>query len=192
MRGKTARMAVPIALQVWISIFLLASAAYAAGQGEVKEGGNMTMQLTSSAFASQTPIPAKYSCKGSDVSPPLEWANVPQGVKSFALIVDDPDAPMGTWVHWVYFDIPASARSLPEAIPPGAKLPDGSIQGLGSSRDNRFHGPCPPSGRHRYFFKLYALDTMLGLSPSTNKQALLNAMKGHVMAEGQLMGYFSK
>jgi len=192
MTGKTARLCTAVALIVWTPLLLLSVSLYAAGQSQTEEGGKMTIQLTSPAFAAETPIPVKYSCRGSDISPPLAWTNVPEGVKSFALIVDDPDAPMGTWVHWVYFDLPASTRALPEAVTPGAKLPDGSVQGVGSSGDNRFHGPCPPSGRHRYYFKLYALDTMLGLPPSTKKQALLNAMKGHVLAEGQLMGYFSK
>lgn len=174
------------------ALILLASAVSAVGQEEKKEGGKMSIQLESTAFAPETPIPAKYSCRGADISPPLAWSDVPEGVKSFALIVDDPDAPVGIWVHWVYFNIPASTRSLPEAVPAGAALPDGSIQGVGSSRDNRFHGPCPPSGRHRYYFKLYALDTMLDLAPSTDKKALVSAMQGHILAEGQLMGYFSK
>lgn len=190
--GKTGRLGATAAIAAWIPVLLLSISLSAAGQSQTEEGGKMTIQLTSPAFAAETPIPAKYSCRGSDISPPLTWMHVPPGVKSFALIVDDPDAPMGTWVHWVYFDIPASARSLPEDVSPGARLPDGSVQGVGSSGDNRFHGPCPPSGRHRYYFKLYALDTTLGLPPSTTKQALLNAMRGHIVAEGQLMGYFSR
>lgn len=167
--------------------FVLAAAFVADVQAQ-----SMSIKLASPAFAAETPIPVKYSCRGADISPPLHWSNVPEGVRSFALLVEDPDAPGGIWVHWVYFDIPPATRALPEAVPAGAELPDGSIQGVGSSRDNRFHGPCPPSGRHRYYFKLYALDTSLALPPSTNRRALLQAMQGHILAEGQLMGYFSR
>ncbi len=182
-----ARWMVPISL-----LLATAVAADAQAQNTGQEAGKMSIELTSSAFAAETPIPVKYSCRGADISPPLQWSNVPEGVKSFALLVEDPDAPVGIWVHWVYFNIPAATRSLPEAVPAGARLPDGSIQGVGSSHDNQFHGPCPPSGRHRYYFKLYALDTSLSLPPSTNKDGLLKAMQGHILAEGQLMGYFSK
>ncbi|HUX22477.1 MAG TPA: YbhB/YbcL family Raf kinase inhibitor-like protein [Spirochaetia bacterium] len=171
-------------------VVLLLAVFPAIGQGAGKESGPMSIQLASTAFAAQTAIPAKYSCRGEDISPPLSWSNVPSGVKSFALIVEDPDAPVGIWVHWVYFDIPASVTSLPEGVAPGGHLADGSIQGVGSSHDNRFHGPCPPSGRHRYYFNLYALDTLFSLPASTNKAGLLKAMEGHVLAQGQLMGYF--
>lgn len=193
MMGKTASLCRPAVWATWIALTLVVPvAAFAAGNGESKEGGTTTMQLSSTAFASETTIPVKFTCKGEDISPPLQWTNVPQGVKSFALLVEDPDAPMGIWIHWVYFNIPASTRSLSEALPSGARLHDGSVQGVGSAGEHRYQGPCPPSGRHRYFFKLFALDTTLGIAPSANKQRLLDAMKGHVLAEGQLMGYFSK
>ena len=187
MKFSTVRWIVPISL-VLASAFVVEAQA----QGVGHEAGTKSITLSSPAFAAETLIPARYSCRGSDISPPLHWSNVPDGVKSFALLVEDPDAPGGIWVHWVYFDIPAATRSLPEAVPAGARLPDGSIQGLGSSHDNQFHGPCPPSGRHRYYFKLYALDTSLNLPPATNRQALLQAMQGHILAEGELMGYFSR
>lgn len=175
-----------------ISMIYLSAAGYAAGQNEIKEGSSMAMQVASPAFDHQTSIPIKYTCRGRDVSPPLEWSDVPAGVKSYALIVDDPDAPMGTWVHWVVFNIPASTRSLSENVPPGPRLEDGSIQGVGSAGRNGYQGPCPPSGRHRYYFKIYALDTALDLPQSANKNAVVAAMQGHVLAQGQLMGYFSK
>lgn len=152
----------------------------------------MAIQVVSPAFDPQTSIPIKYTCRGRDISPPLEWTDIPGAVKSFALIVDDPDAPMGTWVHWVLFNIPASTRSLPENVPPGPRLDDGSVQGVGSAGENGYQGPCPPSGRHRYYFKIYALDTELNLPPSANKNAVVAAIQGHVLAQGQLMGYFSK
>ena len=152
-----------------------------------------TMELTSSAFGYGQPIPAKFSCKGADVSPALAWDEPPTGTQSFALIMDDPDAPIVTWVHWVLFNIPASARELPESVPTLNTLADGSMQGTTSAGHNPgYHGPCPPSGTHRYFFKLYALDTTLDLSSGANKGAVLSAMKGHILAQAELMGTFSK
>jgi Raf kinase inhibitor-like YbhB/YbcL family protein len=153
---------------------------------------NMTLSLSSTAFAAGQPIPAPYSCKGGDVSPPLAWNNSPAGTKSFALIVDDPDAPMGTWVHWVLFNVPAATNSLPEAIPAGTQLADGSAQGRNSSGNSGYNGPCPPSGTHRYFFKLYALDATLTLPSGADKGRLLEAMQGHILAQGELMGTFTK
>ena len=152
----------------------------------------MSMILTSSAFANGQSIPAKYSCVGKEVSPPLAWSEVPAGVKSFALIMDDPDAPMGTWVHWVMYNISAATNNFPEAVPSGGQLPDGSLQGKNSSGNLGYNGPCPPSGTHRYFFKLYALDAMLTLSAGASKGQLLSAMQGHILAQGELMWTFSK
>lgn len=150
------------------------------------------MNLTSPAFTQGQPIPVKFSCKGADVSPALVWSEPPTGTKSFALIMDDPDAPMGTWVHWVLFNIPAAARALPEGVPTSATLADGSVQGVTSARSAGYHGPCPPSGTHRYFFKLYALDTALNLTSSADKKAVEAAMEGHILAQAELMGTFSK
>ncbi len=152
----------------------------------------MTLSVSSSAFAAGQSIPAKYSCKGQNISPALAWTNAPAGTKSFALIMDDPDAPMGTWVHWVVFNIPATTSNLPEAVMAGAQLADGSLQGKNSSGKQGYDGPCPPSGTHRYFFKLYALDTSLNLSSDSGKEQLLKAMQGHILAQGELMGTFSK
>jgi Raf kinase inhibitor-like YbhB/YbcL family protein len=152
----------------------------------------MTLQLTSNAFEAGKPIPAKYSCRGEDISPALAWSEPPAGTQSFALIMDDPDAPVGTWIHWVIYNIPASARGLPEAVPANAELSDGSFNGRNSWGRIGYGGPCPPSGTHRYFFKLYALDEMLGLSSGADKGELLKAMEGHVLALGELMGTFSR
>ncbi len=151
-----------------------------------------TMNLTSPAFTQGQPIPVKFSCKGADVSPTLAWDEPPAGTKSLALVMDDPDAPMGTWVHWVLFNIPTTAHEWPENTPTDANLPNGAVQGLTSARSVGYHGPCPPSGTHRYFFKLYALDIKLDLTSKADKQALLNAMQGHILAQGELMGTFSK
>ena len=150
------------------------------------------MNLTSPAFTQGQPIPIKFSCKGADVSPALVWSEPPAGTKSFALIMDDPDAPMGTWVHWVLFNIPAAARGLPEGVPTSATLADGSMQGVTSARSAGYHGPCPPSGTHRYFFKVYALDVVLALKEGATKAEVLRAMEGHVLAQGQLMGKYKR
>jgi len=151
----------------------------------------MSIQLTSNAFAHEGPIPAKYACTGSDTSPALTWSDPPEGTQSFALIMDDPDASVGTWVHWVLFNIPASSRGLTEAIPSEGTLSDGSLHGKNSGGNLGYNGPCPPSGTHRYIFKLYALDDMLGLSSGADKGELLKAMEGHILAQGELMGTFS-
>lgn len=150
------------------------------------------MTITSPAFKEGDPIPIEYSCKGADISPPLTWSGTPENTVSFALICDDPDAPIGTWVHWVYFNIPADVASLPEGVPAGKEPSVGGIQGRNGWRKHSYGGPCPPSGTHRYYFKLYALDTMLDLGPRANKKKLINAMENHVLAEARLMGRFSK
>jgi Raf kinase inhibitor-like YbhB/YbcL family protein len=149
---------------------------------------NMSLQLTSDAFANGQSIPSKYSCLGKNISPALTWNEPPTGASSFALIVDDPDAPMGTWVHWVIYNIPADTRSLPE----GFSAQDPISVGKNSSNHLSYDGPCPPSGTHRYYFKLYALDPAFSLSPGATKDGLLKAMDGHVLAQGELMGTFSK
>ncbi len=152
----------------------------------------MAFSLTSTAFVNGQPIPARYSCRDQDVSPQLEWTAPPSGTASFALITDDPDAPVGTWVHWVIFNIPPSARGLGEGVPTDAQLSDGSLQGITSAGSHGYHGPCPPSGTHRYFFKLFALDSLLTLSDSADKNQLLKAMEGHILSQTELMGTFAK
>ena len=153
----------------------------------------MTMQVTSSAFQAGQTIPAKYTCEGADISPPLEWSGVPASAKSLALICDDPDAPVGTWLHWVLYDLPVAATDLAEKVPPSESLSFGAKQGINDFKRVGYGGPCPPPGKpHRYCFKLYALDVDLGLKPRATKQELLRAMDGHVLAEAQLMGTYQR
>ncbi len=152
----------------------------------------MAIKITSLAFKEGGMIPAIYTCDGKNISPPLKWEQAPKDTKSFALISDDPDAPIGIWVHWVMWNIPAEANQLPESIPQVKQLQDGSIQGLNSYPRCGYSGPCPPSGTHRYYFKIYALDMMLDLSADSVKKDLLKAMKDHILAEGSLMGKYQR
>jgi Raf kinase inhibitor-like YbhB/YbcL family protein len=153
---------------------------------------SMTFTLKSASFGSEDSIPRKYTCDGADISPPLVWSNVPEGTLSFALIADDPDAPGETWVHWVLYGIPSSARTLTESIPPDGKLADGSMNGKNSWGKLGYRGPCPPSGTHRYFFKLYGLDTVLNLGAGATKEQLISAMKGHILSQAELMGKYKR
>lgn len=148
----------------------------------------LSFALTSIAFEQGGPIPPKYSCDGDDISPPLAWDKPPAGTRSLALIMDDPDAPAGTWVHWVVFAIPPELLALPEGMQ-GSEL--AVTVGENSWGRSDYGGPCPPSGTHHYFFKLYALDTTLNLDKSTSKKQLLAAMDGHILAEADLMGTYS-
>ncbi len=150
------------------------------------------MKLESSAFQPGAMIPAKYTCDGEDLSPPLNWSDPPAGTQSFALISDDPDAPVGTWVHWVMWNIPTSARALEENLPKTASLPNGSKQGTTDFRRVGYGGPCPPSGTHRYFFKLYALDATLNLPATTTKKDLEKAIRGHILAQAELIGKYHR
>lgn len=152
----------------------------------------MALELSSPAFKDGEAIPAKYSCDGEDISPDLNWENLPAGTESLALIMDDPDAPGGTWVHWVVYDIPPETTGFPEKISATGELPNGGKQGNNSWKRFGYGGPCPPRGTHRYFFKLYALDSILGLESGITKGRLLRAMEGHVLDQGQLMGTFSR
>ena len=163
----------------------------ATGSGPTQEV-SMSLELTSSAFGPGGSIPDIYTCKGQGISPALMWSGVPSGTQSLAVITDDPDAPSGTFVHWVIFNIPVSSRGLPEAVPTDPQLSDGAVQGNNGAGRPGYTGPCPPSGTHRYFFKLYALDTTLTLEPGASKDQLLNAMDGHILGQAELMGTFSK
>lgn len=145
------------------------------------------LNVTSPAFRHGDPIPARYTCDGQDVSPPIVISKVPASSRGLALIVDDPDAPAGTWVHWVVWNIPVQTREIPENA-----LPLGSIQGMNGWKRNSYGGPCPPSGTHRYYFRLYALDTELHLAPSTSKADLEGAMRGHILAKAELMGTYRR
>jgi Raf kinase inhibitor-like YbhB/YbcL family protein len=153
----------------------------------------MAFELTSSAFKSGDPIPRRYTCEGEDLSPPLHWSVPPAATKSLVIIADDPDAPVGTWVHWVIYDLPLDLRGLTEAVPPKDRLPNGALQGLNDFKRVGYGGPCPPPGKpHRYYFTLNALDVTLNLKPRASKAQVLDASKGHVLAEAQLMGRFGR
>lgn len=151
-----------------------------------------TLQVRSPAFEAGGVIPQKYACNGENISPPLAWEPGPQGTRSIALIVDDPDAPRGTFVHWVLYDLPANTQELPENMPRDKALPDGAKQGVNSVDSIGYTGPCPPSGTHRYFFKVYALDAMTNLPPGRSKADLLQTLEGHILAQGQIMGTYRK
>lgn len=156
-------------------------------------GVAMALEIESAAFKNNEFIPRKYSCQGEDTSPALSWSGAPADTEAFVLINDDPDAPMGTWVHWLVYDIPAKATSLSDNIPKTPSLGNGAKQGNTSFGRVGYGGPCPPPGKpHRYFFKLYALDTVLGLRPGLNKQELLKAMDGHILEEAQLIGLYKR
>jgi Raf kinase inhibitor-like YbhB/YbcL family protein len=157
------------------------------------EGGKkMEIKITSSAFEDGGLIPAKYTCDGADISPPLQWDAVPEGTRSIALICDDPDAPMGTWVHWVLFNLPSDAKELAENIPTEETLPNGAKQGVNDFGRIGYGGPCPPGGTHRYFFKIYALDTEVGLQAGADKRRLLKMMEGHILGQDQLIGKYKR
>ncbi|MEB3182529.1 MAG: YbhB/YbcL family Raf kinase inhibitor-like protein [Nostocaceae cyanobacterium] len=150
------------------------------------------MKLESTAFKSDSLIPSKYTCDGEDISPALSWSEPPSGTKSLALIVDDPDAPGKTFVHWVLYDIPATARSLPENVAAVNNLPNGTLQGKNDFGKLGYGGPCPPGGTHRYFFKLYALDKKLDLESGATKAQVLVTMDGHILASAELMGGYQR
>jgi len=150
------------------------------------------IKLRSPAFKEGEMIPKKYTCDGEDISPPLFWEGIPEEAKSLALICDDPDAPMGTWVHWVIFNIPSAEKGLPENVPPRKILKNGAVQGKTDFGRVGYGGPCPSGGIHRYFFKIYALDERISLEPGATKKKLLKAMEGHILAEGKLMGKYGR
>ena len=157
-------------------------------------GGAMAFELTSEAFAANKTIPAKHTCDAADVSPPLAWKDPPAGTKTFALVCDDPDAPSGTWVHWVMWDIPPSVHALAENVPKTPTLEDGTRQGTNDFKRVGYGGPCPPPGRgpHRYVFKLYALDYAVGIAPGSTKAALEKAVIAHTLGRAELIGRFER
>jgi len=175
-----------------IGVFWLATINLTWASLSKKGGETMGLMVKSSAFKEGEMIPKKYTCDGEDISPPLSWEGVPEGTKSIAIICDDPDAPMGTWVHWVLFNLPPGTNTLPEAVPPEAVLENGARHGINDFRKLGYGGPCPPGGTHRYYFKIYALDIVLGLQSGASKADLLKAMEGHVLSEGQIMGRYKR
>jgi len=179
---------------IFLTALILSSMAYSQGpRKEIKLKVKGSLNIISPAFKHKSNIPIRYTCDGENISPPLKWSGAPEETKSFAIICDDPDAPMGTFVHWVIFNIPADSTGLKEALPGKKKLNSTAIQGKNSFGKIGYLGPCPPKGKpHRYYFKLYALDTKLDLKPGVNKKTLLKAMKGHNLAKGELMGYYGR
>jgi Raf kinase inhibitor-like YbhB/YbcL family protein len=171
-----------------------------------EDPNRLTLELRSSAFADGGMIPALFTCDGSDSSPPLEWSGVPAGARSLALICDDPDAPLGTWSHWVVVNLSPEVKALKKAIPPGTTISPDSLESAGSTGDKAltatqgendfgkpgYGGPCPPSGTHRYFFRVYALDTTLGLESNAKRADVLKAITGHILAEGRLIGKYTR
>lgn len=163
--------------------------------GYSSDNGKKTMHIpskitvTSAAFKEGETIPAMYTCEGTNTSPELSWSSLPEQTRSIALIADDPDAPHETWVHWVAFNIPADIKLLPEGV---SIKTIGGTEGLTSFGRTGYGGPCPPSGMHRYYFKIYALDTTLSLDDRADKEGVTHAMQGHILAEGQLMGRYQK
>src|SRR5580765_7869847 len=154
---------------------------------------DMQLTLEADAFAPETDIPTEFTCDSTNQSPALSWSAPPEGTKTFALVMDDPDAPGRTWVHWVLYDLPATTRELPAGVAAQAELPSGARQGRNDFKKIGYGGPCPPAGPpHRYFFKLYALDTKIGLSPGATKQEVEHAMEGHVVASAELMGKYRR
>lgn len=145
------------------------------------------LSITSPAFEHNTSIPGRYTCDGRDISPPLLIESVPNGTESLALIMDDPDAPVGIWVHWILWNIPPHTREIKENRPPS-----GTVLGLNNWNRISYGGPCPPYGTHRYYFKLYALDTTLNLAPASTRADLERAMQGHILAQGELMGTYRR
>ncbi len=177
MKGKSLLTAMTIALFAFV----------------FKGGMVMGMEIHSKAFSPMGEIPKVYTCDGKDISPPLEWSGAPEGTRSFALICDDPDAPVGTWVHWVLYNLPATTTMLPEAVPASRTIENGACQGTNDFGRIGYGGPCPPPGKlHRYFFKLYALDTQIDLPPGSTKAELVRAMEGHILAETELIGTYGR
>jgi Raf kinase inhibitor-like YbhB/YbcL family protein len=180
----------------FVIIFLMVGGIFtpvgAENQFNIKEKGGKIMEIKSASFNHEDMIPSKYTCDGQNISPPLSWSGTPEKTKSFALICDDPDAPVGLWVHWVIFDIPANVNSLPEKVSRQEEVAGLGKNGKNTSGNWGYDGPCPPGGTHRYYFKLYALDTMLNKEPGLTKDDLLKAMKGHILAEAELMGRYSR
>jgi Raf kinase inhibitor-like YbhB/YbcL family protein len=168
--------------------------------------GRLTIALHSSRFANDGKIPKAYTCDGSDQSPPLEWSGIPQSARALALICDDPDAPAGTWSHWVVFNLPVQIKGLKEGVPPDDTVPVATMEGsdpaakdLLPARQGKndfgkvgYGGPCPPSGTHRYFFRLYALDTALDLNSTATRTDVFKAIEGHILAEGRLIGQYQR
>lgn len=189
--GMSPRLLVAIAIPAIILVAVILYLTWSPGGAGAEVGGRMPFVIRS-VFENNGTIPRKYTCDGEDLSPPLSWEGAPEGTVSYVLIVDDPDAPAGVFTHWVLYNIPASVTSLPEGVPKGKETAYGS-QGRNDFGDYGYGGPCPPKGKpHRYFFKLYALNTTLELAPGARKGEVERAMRNHVIGEAQLMGIYGR
>jgi hypothetical protein len=181
--GLGDRFIFPMAM---MAVFLTAVQA-----GPLTNGASMTLQITTTSFTPGQPIPDRYAYEHGDVSPALQWSGVPSAAKSLALICEDPDAPMGTYTHWVIYDLPPASSGLAEGVAKSPEVLNGAKQGMNDYKKIGYGGPCPPPGKpHRYFFKLYALDAKPDLKPGISKKELLKAMKGRILAEAELMGTY--
>ncbi len=177
-----------------VCILLATAGCSKAEETQATQGGTpVEIQITSTAFAEGGTIPKKYTCDGEDLSPALSWSGVPKGTQSLALITDDPDAPSGTFIHWVLYGIPGDLKGLPEGVAKTGTVQGVGAQGTNGARRTGYMGPCPPKGNpHRYFFKLYALDTKLNLKEGASKADVEKAMQGHILAQGQAMGKYGR
>jgi Raf kinase inhibitor-like YbhB/YbcL family protein len=197
-RRRFSAMGILFETKRWLAVLILACGVLPLAMTAITQAAESTtkgaISLTSSAFGEGAPIPEEYTCQGKDVSPPLKWSGVPAETKSLALIMDDPDAPMGTWVHWVLYDLAPSMTELPEGLSAKEHIAAGSgKEGVNDFKRPGYGGPCPPAGKpHRYFFKLYALDTTLDLKPSAKKKDLERAMEKHILGQGQLMATYKR
>jgi Raf kinase inhibitor-like YbhB/YbcL family protein len=191
--GNVIFYSMKVLLRFLCSLFVVITLYSSQGNSQINEmKGKKTMEIKSSAFKEGGAIPSKYTCDNLDISPPLEWSQAPDGTKTFALICDDPDAPMGTWVHWVLFNIPGNVTELPENIPGVEVLDNGARHGITDFGKTGYGGPCPPLGTHRYYFRIYALDKELDQSHAMTRKELLKAIEGHILAEGELMGRYQR
>ena len=192
-RKRVQEMSAPSMVAVLISFVLCTSIWPSEKVFTQEQGGTMPLQISSTAFSASAAIPKKFTCDGPDVSPQLKWNDPPANAQAFALIMDDPDAPAGTWVHWVLYDLPPNTRELPEAVAKQEQLSSGARQGRNDFGKIGYGGPCPPPGKpHRYFFTLYALDAKLGLKAVATKADVERAMKGHILAQTELVGRYGR
>lgn len=192
MRGRFSTLTISVMALLLLGCTNQPSPAPSKPAADKPKENKMEFKLTSTAFPEGQAIPRQYTCDGVNVSPPLEWSGAPPGVKSFALICDDPDAPAGTWVHWVLYNLPGDRIGLVENVPTTESVPGGGLQGTNDFKNIGYGGPCPPSGTHRYFFKLYALDAELSLKAGATKADVEKAMSGHIVGQAQLMGTYKR
>jgi Raf kinase inhibitor-like YbhB/YbcL family protein len=186
-------LATPAAIAIVCALPSLSSGARASSSSSGDRQQTMSLSISSPSFSNGGDIPKKFTCDGADVSPQLSWTEPPATTKTFALLVDDPDAPVGNWNHWTMWNASPSVRGLPEGVSKEPRLPDGSHQGRNDFRKTGYNGPCPPPGKpHRYYFKLFALDVMVELKPGSSKKELEAAMQGHVLAQTQWMGRYGR